>query len=419
MKRITAIVLSALLFSCCVGCSGDTVVTDQVVPKEISFSWWGNDIRHDYTLAAIETFESLHPNIKVKCHYSEWSGYQTRNDVRMVTHTESDVMQINYAWLNQYSNDGEGYYDINQLSDYVDLSNFTEEDLAYGMKNGKLNAVPIALNTMTVYVNKSIYDEYGLDIPETWDDFFAAAEVMNGEHYPISMSKKSAWFFLASYVGQMTGKNIMDDEGNITFGEEEAALMIKTYCDLVNKKVMPQVEYFDKLEIANGSYAGVLAWLSDAESYCGDAIANGYEISVADYTTINGNLSSWYAKPATMYTIRKDAENPREAAILLDYLLNSPEMASYQQIEKGTPLSIAARQYLEENDMLNGIQYEAFTKMSESKDKLEVISPYFENDAMIDAFMNACNEVLFSKSDEMEQGKAFLENLTLISDSNK
>lgn len=419
MKRITAIVLSALLFSCCVGCSGDTVVTDQVVPKEISFSWWGNDIRHDYTLAAIETFESLHPNIKVKCHYSEWSGYQTRNDVRMVTHTESDVMQINYAWLNQYSNDGEGYYDINQLSDYVDLSNFTEEDLAYGMKNGKLNAVPIALNTMTVYVNKSIYDEYGLDIPETWDDFFAAAEVMNGEHYPISMSKKSAWFFLASYVGQMTGKNIMDDEGNITFGEEEAALMIKTYCDLVNKKVMPQVEYFDKLEIANGSYAGVLAWLSDAESYCGEAIANGYEISVADYTTINGNLSSWYAKPATMYTIRKDAENPREAAILLDYLLNSPEMASYQQIEKGTPLSIAARQYLEENDMLTGIQYEAFTKMSESKDKLEVISPYFENDAMIDAFMNACNEVLFSKSDEMEQGKAFLENLTLISDSNK
>lgn len=419
IKRITTVVISVLLFGSCIGCSGDTVVTDQIVQKEISFSWWGNDIRHDYTLEAIETFESLHPDIKVKCHYSEWSGYQTRNDVRMVTHTESDVMQINYAWLNQYSSDGEGYYDINQLSDYVDLSNFTEEDLAYGMKEGKLNAVPIALNTMTVYINKSVYDEYGLDIPETWDDFFAAAEVMNGEHYPIAMSKKSAWFFLASYVGQMTGKNLMDDEGNITFGKEEAALMIRTYCNLVNKKVMPQVEYFDKLEIANGNYAGVLAWLSDAESYCSEAIANGYEISVADYTTINGNLSSWYAKPATMYTIRKDAENPEEAAILLDYLLNSPEMAGYQQIEKGTPLSIAARQYLEENDMLNGIQYEAFTKMSESKDKLEVISPYFENDAMIDAFTDACNEVLFNKSDEMEQGEAFLENLTLISNDNK
>lgn len=415
-KRIMAVILSVLLFSSCTGCSGDTVVTEQAVQKEISFSWWGNDARHDYTLAAIETFEDLHPDIKVKCHYSEWSGYQTRNDVRMVSHTESDVMQINYAWLNQYSSDGEGYYDISQLSDYVDLSNFTEEDLAYGMQEGKLNAIPIALNTMTVYVNKSVYDEYGLDIPKTWDDFFAAAEVMHGEHYPISISKKSAWFFLVAYVGQMTGKELMDDEGNITFGEEEAALMIGTYCDLVNQKVMPQVEYFDKLEIANGSYAGVVAWLSDAENYCGEAIANGYEITVADYTTINGDLNFWYAKPATMYAIRKDAENPQEAAVLLDYLLNSSEMANYQQIEKGTPLSASARQYLEEHEMLNGIQYEAFTKMSESKDKLEVISPYFENDAMIDAFMDACNEVLFGKSDAVEQGSNFLENLTQLPD---
>lgn len=416
MKKITAAVLSALLFGCCTGCSGDTVVTDQAVQTEISFSWWGNDARHDYTLAAIEEFELLHPEIKVKCHYSEWSGYQTRNDVRMVSHTESDVMQINYAWLNQYSSDGEGYYDISQLSDYIDLSNFTEEDLAYGMQEGKLNAIPIALNTMTVYINKTVYDEYGLAIPETWEDFFAAAEAMNGEHYPISMSKKSAWFFLTAYVGQKTGKNLMDDEGRITFGKKEATLMIDTYCELVNRKVIPQVEYFDKLEIANGDYAGVVAWLSDAEGYCGEAIKNGYEIAIADYTTVNGKLNSWYAKPATMYAIRKDAENPQEAAMLLDYLLNSPEMARYQQIEKGTPLSASARQYLEENDMLNGIQYKAFSKMAESKEKLEVVSPYFENDSMIDAFTDACNEVLYGKADKDEQGCAFLEDMKSLAE---
>ncbi len=414
INRITAVVVSLLLVVCCACCSGDIVVTDRQVQKEISFSWWGNDARHDYTLESIEMFESLHPDIKVKCHYSEWSGYQTRNDVRMVSHTESDVMQINYAWLKQYSDDGKGYYDINQLSEYVDLSNFTEEDLAYGMQNGKLNAIPIALNTMTVYINKTIYDQYGLDVPKTWDDFFHAAEVMNGEHYPISMSKKSAWFFLASYVGQMTGKNLMDDEGNITFGEKEITMMIETYCELINKKVMPQVEYFDKLKIVDGSYAGVLAWLSDAENYCGEIIENGYEMTIADYTTVNGELNSWYAKPATMYAIRKDVENPREAALLLDYLLNSHEMAGFQKLEKGVPLSTSARNYLEENDMLNGIQYDAFTKMQESKDKLEIISPYFENDAMIDAFIDSCNEVLYGKSDETEQGKILLRNLTAI-----
>lgn len=70
------------------GCGNDIVMTNQTQQTEISFSWWGNDARHDYTLEAIAEFERLHPDIKVKCHYSEWSGYQARNNVQMVSHTE-------------------------------------------------------------------------------------------------------------------------------------------------------------------------------------------------------------------------------------------------------------------------------------------------------------------------------------------
>ncbi len=393
------------------GCGNDIVVTNQTQQTEISFSWWGNDARHDYTLEAIAEFERLHPEIKVKCHYSEWSGYQARNNVQMVSHTESDVMQINYAWISQYSHDGTGYYDISQLGDYFDFSNFTEEDLEYGMQNGSLNAIPIALNTMTVYINETVYNEYGLEIPETFDDFFEAAEVMNGECYPISMSAKSAWFFITSYVGQLKNKDFMDNDGNILFDQSDIQLMIETYCNLVNKKVIPQVEHFEKSEIASGRYAGVLAWLSDANSYLGGAVDNGYKITVADYTTVDGNLQSWYAKPATMYAIRKDIEHPEEAAMLLDYLLNSIEMADYQQIEKGIPISSSQREYLEENELLDGIQYDAFTKMNDNKEELEVISPYFENEDMFDTYIDVCNEVLYGKADAEEQAEELYETL--------
>lgn len=387
------------------GCGNDIVMTNQTQQTEISFSWWGNDARHDYTLEAIAEFERLHPDIKVKCHYSEWSGYQARNNVQMVSHTESDVMQINYAWINQYSHDGAGYYDINQLSDYIDFSNFTEDDLEYGMQNGSLNAIPIALNTMTVYINETVYNDYGLEIPKTFDDFYKSAEVMNGECYPFAMSKKSAWFFITAYVGQLKNKDFMDNDGNILFDSSDIQLMIETYCNLINKKVIPQVEHFEKSEITSGQYAGILAWLSDANNYCEGAVKNGYKITVADYTTIDGNLQSWYAKPATMYAIRKDIEYPEEAAMLLDYLLNSDEMASYQQIEKGIPISSSQRDYLEENELLEGIQYEAFTKMNDTKNELEIISPYFENEDLIDAFMEVCNEVLYNKADAVEQSE--------------
>ncbi len=62
---------------------------------DISFSWWGTDTRHDYTMAAIAKFEKLHPDIDVHLQYTEFSGYDKKTAIQMAAHTESDVMQIN------------------------------------------------------------------------------------------------------------------------------------------------------------------------------------------------------------------------------------------------------------------------------------------------------------------------------------
>lgn len=412
-KLLVSAMLSVFVGSVASGCTYKPIVKIHTKQTEVSFSWWGNDARNEYTINAIKEFERLHPEIKVNCHYSEWSGYQSRSNVQMASNTEADVMQINYAWISQYSPDGYGYYDINTLSEYIDLSNFEESELSYGIKNGRLNAVPIALNTQTVYINKDIYNEYGLEVPKHWNDIIDSAKVMNGKHYPLSMTQKSSWFFATSYVEQMTGKQLMDQDGNITFTTDEFKEMINFYCQLIQNKVIPQVEYFDKLKIENGEYAGVLAWLSDAKGYCETAISNGYEMIPADYTTFeNRELSGWYAKPATMYAISKNTDAPKEAAILLDYLLNSNEMASYQGIEKGIPLSKSTRNYLNKNNMLSGIQYEAFIKMNQFSSSIDVISPFFENEDYIDMYTDACNNVLYEKATLDESAATLYENLT-------
>ena len=365
-----------LLFS---GCDDKAIITSNAEQVEISLSWWGNDERNEYTIEAVKLFEELHPGVSVKCNYSEWSGYQARSNVQMASNTEADVMQINYAWIQQYSPDGMGYYDINELSDYIDLSNFKQEELNYGMQNGKLNAVPIALNTQTVYLNKTVYDQYALDIPKTWDDLFNAAKVMKGEVYPISMTSKASWFYITAYAEQVSGKQILSKEGTLNFTPKEFQLMLDFYCRLIDEKVMPQVEYFDRLEMETGKYAGSVAWLSDALNYCERAMENGYEIIVGDYTAgADGKAGDgWYAKPATMYAISKNTDYPEESAMLLDFLMNSKEMAELQGIEKGIPLSISARSYLDETDMLSGLQYDAFIKFSEYSDDIAVVSPYF------------------------------------------
>ncbi len=402
-KIIPALASLTILLSSCG--SNNTLSLSVPQTTDISFSWWGNDSRHDYTLPAIKEFENQFSSIKVKCHYSEWSGYQKRNNVQMISNTESDVMQINYAWLNQYSPDGQGYYDLSTLEDYIDFSVYSEEDLSYGMQNGVLNAIPIALNTMTLYVNKTVYSEYGLDIPKTFDDLFNAAKVMNGEHYPLALSQKPAWFLIVSYAGQKTGKDFMDNDGKINFTQKEIKMMLDFYCELVNKKVIPTIDDYDKREFASGKYASTMVWLSDANNYCSQAEKNGFEMVIGNYITLDGKLDNWYVKPATLYAIKKNTAHPEEAATLLNYLVNSPDMADYQKTEKGIPLSKSAREFLMDNHELNDIQSDAFSLMSEYLSTLEPISPFFETEVLYKSFFDSCTEVLFGKSTSEEQAE--------------
>lgn len=397
-------------------CGQPKVITYQETPIKISFSWWGNDTRTEYTLEAIHHFEKLHPEIKVECNYAEWNGYEKRYNIAMLSSSEADVMQINYAWITQYSPDGTNYYDINSLSDTVNLSNFSKEELDYGIKGEHLNAIPIALNTMTIYINKSIFDSYGLDIPVTWQDYFDAAKIMNGEVYPLGVTAKPAMFMCISYTEQVTGHQFMDMDGKITFTEEDFVIMFNFYKSLIENKVIPQVQYFEKNDITSGKYAGFMAWVSDGTSYTTGALDKGYEYIVAPYPTLDGKskLTGWYAKPATMYAISVNTKHPKEAALLLNYLLNSTDMADYQGIEKGIPLSDTMESYMEINGSLSGLQYEAHLQMMDSIDNMNIISPYFENAQILDEFKQSGNNVIFNKSTAEEEAAAFLEKIKKI-----
>ena len=191
--------------------------------------------------------------------------------------------------------------------------------------------------------------------------------------------------------------------------------MISFYAKLVNEKVMPQIEYFDRNNINKAIYAGTVAWVSDATNYCSAAVNNGYEMVAVPYTAFAPSKSGegWYAKPATLYAISKNTEHPEEAAILLDYLLNNKEMALLQGIEKGIPLSSDARSYLEEADMLYGLQYEASTLMDDN-DLIRQLDPLIENNTLIDAFIGCCNDYIFNKSTLSEAAQKLYKAITDI-----
>ncbi|MCR5292652.1 MAG: extracellular solute-binding protein [Eubacterium sp.] len=399
LKRLLASLLS-LMFILLTACGNDEIISNEFEQKtEITLSWWGNDTRNEYTLEAVKAFEELHPDIEVKCSYTEWSGYEARNQVRMVSGTEADVMQVNAGWLAQYSEVGTGYYDIESLSEYVSLDNFDADTLDFGRRNGILNAIPIAMNTESIYINKTIYDSYNLPVPETWDDFFEAAKVMKKDGvYPLAGANKSIWLFCIAYTEQKTGKTFFDEKGNIRFSYSEFKTMIEFYNRLVTEKVIPKVEDFQRFNIDNRVYAGTVAWVSDAINYFGTLVEEGDEIIPADYTAFDSSDAGkgWYKKPATLYAISKNTNHPKEAAMLLDFLLNSAEMARLQGLEKGIPVSKAAKRHLEEDGQLTGLQYEA-SQVMENNSLISPMNSVIENTNLYETFITHSDMVLFDK----------------------
>ncbi len=376
-----------------------TIYRQDTEQTAISYAWWGNDARHQYTLTGIQVFEEKNPDIRVNHTYGVWDGYETRNQVFMKSHTNADVMQINYSWLHTYSPDGTGYYNLNYLTDVLDLSRYTEADLALGTVNGHLNAIPIAYNMSVFFYNKDVYDRYGLDIPETWDDLFQAAEQMSKDGiYPIGMVKKHLFLCLVAHFEQTTGRVLFTADGSYCGTAEDWMEILDFYKQLLEKKVIPRVEDFDATDFENGTTAGAGCWASDATRYCAELSKSGVNVVIGNNIMEPGALrSGWYTKPATLYAISATTQHPKEAARFLNFLINDADMARLQGTEKGVPISERALDALKSSRQVDSLEYAAAQEIREMQDETAIMIPQLESSTVMDAFKNTAISIYMER----------------------
>ena len=177
-KKVLAVVLSAAMTAGLTACgtkAGESDPQTESVTKEqaqssegsksgdgnvtIKISWWGGDSRHEATLRAIEAFENKYPNIKVEAQYGAWGGWLDQLSVQMAGGTEPDVVQINWNWIYEFSKDGNGFADLNQYSDTIDLTQYPNNLLDQMTIDGKLQGIPVSSTGKVFYWNKTTFDK--------------------------------------------------------------------------------------------------------------------------------------------------------------------------------------------------------------------------------------------------------------------
>lgn len=317
-------------------------------PCTISISWWGNDARKESTEEAIAKFEQAYPGITVETKSAEWDGWENKMEADFNSGAEADVNQANWNWLTEYDTENTVFLDLNAYRGVIDLSTVDEKYLKMCMSEDRLKGVPISMTGRLFFWDKTTFDEVGCKIPTTYEELLAcgtAFEAYDKDYYPLALGGYDRMILMVYYLESVYGKDWVTD-GVMNYSRDEIKEGLTFIQSLEKAHVIPEIDdknadSFDKNpNWVDGHYAGIFEWDTAASKFAEAAV--GREIVVGDYLTDFGKYQGGFAKVAMCWTIKAKTAHPKEAALLVNYLLNNSESARTLGSTRGIPCSTSA-----------------------------------------------------------------------------
>ena len=318
----------------------DAPATPSDAPAEdvtLRFMWWGSDSRHEATLAVIEQYEDLHPNVKIEAEYGGFDGYTEKLTTQLAGGTAPDIIQYNANTISDLMAIGDVFADLSTLKE-LDTSDFDQEFLnSFSYYNGKFIALPTGVNSGIWLVNTALLDEAGIDYTQikTWDDFIAAGKALhefNENYYLFNLDIDTLGKeLLGSIMEQITGKDMLDyDSMSLNFTAEDLTRAFQLYSDMYTNNVLePAADSAPyALQIAtNPKWINhELACVYAATSNVYDGYYDFAETAVAMEMPMfeDAKESGILYVPPQMIAINADCKYPEVAADFLNYFYNDP-----------------------------------------------------------------------------------------------
>lgn len=419
---------SALFLLACCG-FGAMPVAHSAAQVELRFAWWGGKARNQATLKALDAFEAKYPNIKVKAEYTGWDGFYSRLTTQINSNTEADVMQTNWNWLTLLSKTGEGFYDLNKLSQPIGLDQFSPAALASTTVNGKVNAIPVSANVMLFYYNAATWQKAGVPLPKSWDDLLKAGpifkEKIGDNYYPLILTEQDSLLLLNSWVYQGNQKPMVDEKTRkLGWNHDDLVQAFTFYRQLVAAHAVPDARTmasygkgvaYEMKPWLNGEWGGIYNWnvMYTAES---QNLSNPADLVMGDYPMREGAKDAGqFNKTALMFSISKNTRHPQEAALLINFLMSEKDGVVPVGLERGVPLSKAGAQILrdagllkEDDPVLTGL-----TQSASLPNHAKAL-PYLEDPQFTALFLAALQSIDYGKATVDQAATRFEEQANRI-----
>ncbi|MDR6878815.1 extracellular solute-binding protein [Bacillus sp. 3255] len=378
LSKMFAVLLSILIIlsACGTGSNQDSAASGSTTgtgsdkaasgnkPVTLRFAWWGNDARHKATLAAIDAYMKLHPNVKIEAEYMGFDGFNKKLATQFAGRTAPDLFQFTYEWSVEMS---DFMLDLKSVSSLIDTKQIPDSALKdYGAYKGKQIMVPSGMFAATTVVNEDFMQKHGVpaDTVWTWDKLIEEGKKVHEQD-------KNAYLLTADidvinklilqpYIMQKTGKGWVNDD--FTPGFDKAQLTDGlTYLSNLYKSgaIEPfgdSTAFVGKMEQnpkwVKGEIGLLLDYVQAIDKY--KQAVPAAKIGVRAFPENPGAVQSGNPTVAgTGFAISQDSTNKEEAAKFINYLVNDKEAALLLTTQRGIPASTVARKALEESGKLD------------------------------------------------------------------
>ena len=391
------------------GATNGTTGSDEVgVPDNITFrfSWWGNDPRHEATIEIIDLWMLENPHVTIIHENAPWSGFQDAFAISLEGGQEADLMQVNFPWLPLYSPYGTTFLDLETVSDYLVLDNWSADHINFMRMNGVLQAVPVGITSRVPFLNYTLYERAGIsreNLPTTWEELIEAGRTIQAElgdnYWALSpLGPVSASYLVFSYLEQVTGRQFVDENQNFSYTLEELTRGFQLFQDFMDNGVVPHGQFdSDPMDGTNrnliqGFYGGVSDWDSSINNLLDNVEEHNVFIAHPHFTMQGAQLSGVMARPSMGFAISRNSNHPEEVARFLNFMLTDPRAVEIMGVDRGIPSNNVAAEHFQSLNLggraidANNIHRNAETT---------VLLPIFENPIVREIYETAIEQLQF------------------------
>lgn len=252
MKKLSKILLAALLTLSLIGCSSNKGSTSSNDSEKINITFWGHQNgpwNNAYKAVAAE-FEAANPEYKISFEFFPYDTFESKVQTSLISKTGgADIYELWGGWGVDFAPTGALAKIPSELAASIEGEVY-EPTIGALMHEGELYGLPLEFNIEVggMLVNNAILEEQGASIPTTWDELVetasSASKFENGIYtlkgFDFVNWDSVPYIFTSMILSK--GGNYLTEDGKVTFANPIAEEAFTELVSLIQDKKVTDLE---------------------------------------------------------------------------------------------------------------------------------------------------------------------------------